>query len=181
MSFIKKSLFLFGVGFLGLAQVNASQAVAAVLLNEDGSLRCKIVQEEYADGASDELDALRECDSGDELYAEVVLNSQDVQISGIPSPRYLIAILTALGSCQSGFTFSKMNMNYYSSLMLVAPTVASLMSIIEEMTIMPIMKKGFKTLIARPKKFIVIPMNVLRIHFLVSAGAYTLCHYLVER
>ena len=103
MSFEKKFAFLFCVGFLGLVQVNASQIVAAVLLNEDGSPRCKIVQEEHdvfsserfddfvetnaqAEDALDELDALRECDSGDELYAEFVLNPQEISIAGVPSP-----------------------------------------------------------------------------------------------
>ena len=85
--------------FLGLVQVNASQIVAAVLLNEDGNPRCKIVQEEHdvfsserfddfvetnaqAEDALDELDALRECDSGDELYA-IVVGETEIQEAGV--------------------------------------------------------------------------------------------------
>ena len=77
MSLVKKSLFLFGVGFLGFAQANASPIMATILLNEDGSPRCKIVQEEHGDFVEtspqvedvlDELNALRECDDGDDLY-----------------------------------------------------------------------------------------------------------------
>ncbi len=73
--------------------------MAAVLLDENGEARCKIgnsgilSSERFGDfverhpeteSALGELDALRECDESDELYAGVVLNPEDIQIAGFP-------------------------------------------------------------------------------------------------
>ena len=112
MSLVKKSLLLFCVGFLGLAQANTS-FVTAVLLNEDGSPRCKIVQDDFvetnpqAKAVLNQLDTLEECDNGDELYAEAILNSQDISMSGVPSPKQGAAIIA------SAFTLT--NLAYYCS------------------------------------------------------------------
>ena len=121
MSLAKESLFLFCVGLLGLAQANTSQIVTAVLLNEDGNPRCKIVQNESGLLSSErfddfvetnpqvkdvlnQLDTLEECDNGDELYAEFVLNPQEISMSGVPRPVQGMAMIAS--------TFAILNFGY---------------------------------------------------------------------
>ncbi len=83
------------------AQASALQVEAAILLDEGGTPRCRIGEwpsehltpkqlgEFYGEGSQlgpAALDQLRECDENDELYAQIALNPEEIQIAGIPSP-----------------------------------------------------------------------------------------------
>ena len=71
---------------LSLASANAyvskqlpEQIEAAILLNEDGTPRCRI-------GSAPELDTLRECDEDDELYARTILDAEDINLAMAVDP-----------------------------------------------------------------------------------------------
>ncbi len=49
------------------------QIEAAILLNEDGTPRCRI-------GSAAELDTLRECDERDELYARTIFDTEEISL-----------------------------------------------------------------------------------------------------
>ena len=79
---------------LGLASANAyvaeqpqlpEQIEAAILLNEDGTPRCRV-------GSAPELDTLRECDEDDELYAEEISLG-----AAVPSGKMIVVILAQAG------------------------------------------------------------------------------------
>ena len=106
MSLCKKSLFLFCAGFLGLAHANTS-FVTAVLLNEDGSPRCRIETEDSvlggpeAEQVADEWSALEVCDRG------MILDSEEIQMGAVsPGVRGVISTvlvgLNAVISCAVG-------------------------------------------------------------------------------
>ena len=191
MSFEKKFVFLFCVGFFSLAQTNASQIVAAILLNEDGSPRCKIVQEEHdvfsserfddfvgtnpqAEDALDELDTLRECDDGDELYAEVVLNPQDIQMTGMPSPRYLTPTLLSifgLASCADAiYRLGREDENYVHDVIHKA-AYGSLWAVMQS--------RSFNKF-GHARRFIAVPSSLLFAYYAVGVGSYSAC-YLWEK
>ncbi len=54
------------------------QVDAAILLGEDGTPRCRI-------GSAPELDSLRECDETDELYARMILGTEEISL-GMAAP-----------------------------------------------------------------------------------------------
>ena len=61
------------------------QIEAAILLNEDGTHRCRI-------GQAPELDSLRECDESDELYARTILDAEDISLGIALSPGRVIGV-----------------------------------------------------------------------------------------
>ena len=84
---------------------------AAVLLDENGEARCKIVSSEFllserfnefveqnpeAEEVLDELNGLRECDDGDELYADIVLNPEEIKLGAFDPSAHLVVIALGL-------------------------------------------------------------------------------------
>ena len=107
------SAILLGLSSVGVqAQKPALQMESAILLREDGTPRCRIganpseyltaekLGEFYRQAPGIDsvgLDALRECDKGDELYAISVLGSEDVHMAGVPSlVKWTMTALTGL-------------------------------------------------------------------------------------
>ena len=114
MNFRQLISFLSAI-FLVLTSVGAQtgvQAESAILLREDGTPRCRIgknpseyltaekLDKFYRQGLdinSAGLDALRECDQGDELYAISVLESEEIHMSGVPSlVKWVMTALTGV-------------------------------------------------------------------------------------
>ena len=96
--------------FLGLssagvqAQKSTLQMESAILLREDGTPRCRIgknpseylTAEKLDDSAG--LDALRECDRGDELYAISVFGSEEISLGVVVPPVAKVWLIsTAIG------------------------------------------------------------------------------------
>ena len=72
-------------------QTESTQIQAAILLNEDGTPRCRI-------GAAPELEDLRECDEGDELYARMILGNEEINLgAALPPGKAIAAVLVNLG------------------------------------------------------------------------------------
>ena len=114
----RQLISFFSAILLGLSSLSAReqkstlQAESAILLREDGTPRCRIGANPseyltaeklggfYKQGPGINfagLDALRECDKGDELYAISVLGSEDVHMAGVPSlVKWTMTALTGL-------------------------------------------------------------------------------------
>ena len=97
---------------------SSSQIAAVILLNEDGRPRCQIRNSEYlsserfedfvlndpeTEQAIDELNSLRTCDDGDELYARFVLDPQEISIAGVPQGGMTNGALIVLVTAANAF------------------------------------------------------------------------------
>ena len=110
---LQETIFSLFVLLSSLGQTYA-QTPAAILLNEDGSFRCRIENNESkylsperlgnfvlsnpeAEQYADELNALEVCDRGDQIYALSVFDSQEISMAGMPSIKHPI-LKAALGA-----------------------------------------------------------------------------------
>ena len=90
---------------LSLASANAytleqpqlpEQIEAAILLNEDGTPRCRIGSAAELDAS---LDSLRECDERDELYARTIFDTEEISLGiAAPLPLKISAVLFNIGT-----------------------------------------------------------------------------------
>ena len=69
-------------------QTEPAHIQAAILLGEDGTPRCRI-------GDAPELDDLRECDEGDELYARMILGDEEISLGAAFPPGKTFAAFLA--------------------------------------------------------------------------------------
>ena len=121
---------------------------------------------------------MRDCDDGDELYAEFVLGSRDIQMAGVPYPRYLtpmMAILSGIAGCNYGLSSSKENGKYFSGIG-ESGAAATFLALIQQDIIAPIIKKGLKKSFTNPSKFIVFTRDLIQVHIFVGIGSYTACY-----
>ena len=105
---LRQLISLLSIIFLGLASVNAYipqhlggkgtqvqksnlEMEGAILLREDGTPHCrigKLLSEDLGIGL-DNLDALEECDEGDELYARTILESEEKNLGMAAPPQFV--------------------------------------------------------------------------------------------
>ena len=93
---------------LSLASANAytleqpqlpEQIKAAILLNEDGTPRCRI-------GSAAELDTLRECDERDELYARTIFDTEEISLGAAAPASFGTGMKVILVSASVAFAAS---------------------------------------------------------------------------
>ena len=63
------------------------QAEIAILLNEDGTPRCRMGENPSEYFTTEEFDALRECDEDDKLYVRAGLETEEISLGMAGSPR----------------------------------------------------------------------------------------------
>ncbi len=107
---------------LSLASANAytleqpqlpEQIEAAILLNEDGTPRCRIGSAAELDAS---LDSLRECDERDELYARTIFGDEDINFAMAVGPEKIgemVGVMIGTGIIATVFTCALFPLSNY--------------------------------------------------------------------